>query len=205
VAVLATKTEPKCKLCRSDKRGEIDVILELRSDLTRGPDTEDGKKGELLWPLPKVLEQLGAWGIVNPTEENVKNHWKKHCARIRTEAVEAAQTAALAKIEELREGGQHADTDDNLRLVGTIWREQLMARIARGEEVVISTQDMLKAAAELTRRSASETQHELLSEFVGGMAAAAKAIAGGHPAVRQIEGAEVVEAEYSVQPGSEDE
>lgn len=195
MAVFASKTEPKCKLCRSDKRPEIDTILELRSDLTRGPDTADGKKGELLWTAAKVLAQLAEWGIVNPTEENIKTHWKKHCSRVRSDVLEAAQNATLVKIEELRNGGQHADVDDNLRLVGTLWREQIMARIARGEEVQISHQDMLKAAAELTRRAHSETQHELLTEFVGGMGRAMEAIAGGHPAVKQIEGAEVIEGE----------
>jgi hypothetical protein len=197
VAVLAVKNEPLCKICKSDKRADIDAILELRSLLTRGPNLPNGKKGPFLWNLEKVLKQLGEWGIPNPTEENVKTHWRKHCEVIKGEAVEAAQHAALVKIEELRAGGKHADPDEVLRTIVTLYNEELLERIARGEKSGIPGDLMMKAQQELTKRAHSETQNELLSLFGKGMSAAVKVIQDGPRAVPQIE-EPVEDAEYEV-------
>lgn len=200
MSVIAIKTEPKCKLCRHEKRAEIDAILELRSNLTRGPETEDGKKGELLWPLSRVLEQLAEWEVPNPTEENVKGHWRKHCQVTTSKAVAEAQEVSDEEIERILAGGAHADVDDSLRLVVSLWQAQVRQRAARGEAINISTQDMMKAAAELTRRQHNETQAELMSTFTQGLGLAL----GAQP--KQIEGAEVVEAtEYRVEDVEEAE
>lgn len=184
MAVRAIKTEPKCKLCRHPQRTEIDGLLELRSNLTRDPVTR-----KLIWTSPIVLAQLGEWGVENPTEENIKLHWKKHCEKVSGESVEEDNEAALAAIKNLQDGGVHADTDENLRMVGSVWRAQFDAKIAKGEIPAVSTEHMLKAAAELTRRASSETQHQLLTMFAEGMTIAA----GKQP--KQIEGAEVIDVE----------
>ncbi|MBA2726532.1 MAG: hypothetical protein H0U53_11120 [Actinobacteria bacterium] len=206
MSVLAIKSEPLCKLCKHEQRAEIDAILELRSALTRGSDTPEGKKGALVWPLPKVLVQLAEWGVVNPTDENVKIHWRKHCEVVREGVVAKAQATALDLVKRLQGGGRHADPDEVLRLVISVYNEELIARIARGETVNIPGDLMMKAQAELTKRSHSETQNDLLTMFgrgmneVGqGLQDAAKAIQDQRM-VRQLEPAPVVieDAEYTI-------
>lgn len=170
MAVRATKTEPKCKLCRHEKRDEIDAILELRSKLTRDPVTK-----ELIWTAPKVLAQLAEWGVENPTEENIKTHWKRHCEVVSEESAAADDAAALEAFKKLLTGeAGHADADEMLRLVVSIWGAKVAEQIARGEVPNITTEQMLKAQAELTRRSTSETQHQLLTMFAQGMTQAAQ-------------------------------
>lgn len=191
MAVLASKSEPLCKICKHEKRAEIDAILELRSNLTRGDDLPNGKKGPLLWNMEKVLAQLAEWELPNPTEENVKTHWRKHCTVVKTEQIEAAQHAVLVKLDDLRAGGKHADPDEVLRLIITIYTEELYEKLARGEKSGIPGDLMMKAQQELTRRAHSETQNELLTMFGQGMSEAFKAIQAG-PRQAQIEQADDV-------------
>jgi hypothetical protein len=73
--IVALATEPKCKICRSERRGEVDELLLLRS--RRARDT-DGQRVTLTY----VRECMREWGIVNPTQENITVHLRKHCAII---------------------------------------------------------------------------------------------------------------------------
>ncbi len=195
MAVLASKSEPLCKLCKHPKRAEIDAILELRSNYTRGDDLPDGKKGPLLWTAEKVIEQLVEWGVHNPHIGNLKVHWKRHCTVVSEQSIIQAQSATLVKLDELRSGGRHADPDEVLRLIITVFNEELLEKIARGDRSGVTGDLAMKAQAELTKRQHSETQNELLTLFGQATASAIKAIADPR-AVRQIEGAEVIDAEY---------
>lgn len=168
MAVLATKTEPKCKLCKHPDRAAIDALLERRSNRERGDD------GQLLFTLDVVLATLADWGVENPNEENVKNHWRKHCEIVKGETALAAQSAALAAADELAQGGSHVDVDDTLRSIVTLGRASLVERIARGENP-ITVDHILKAADALTRRSHNEAQREVLDALAGGIG---KALAG---------------------------
>lgn len=194
MAVQVLKTEPKCKLCVHPRRAEIDELLELRSNLTRDPVSK-----QLIWTASAVIQQLAEWEVVNPTEENLKVHWKKHCAKVSAESVVGATNAGLELYEKLKSGeAQHADPDENLRLINSLWRAQMEEAMARGEVPKVPHDVMLKAIAEQTRRSSSETQHELLTMFVGSIGQGIKTIAEAQPK-QQGELIEAVEvAEFTV-------
>lgn len=76
--VRAARTEPKCKICQSDSRPEIDLILELRATKGKLPN---GKMATLT-PVCQYLRS--EFGIENPTKENIDTHWKKHCEVVET-------------------------------------------------------------------------------------------------------------------------
>ena len=162
--VTVLKSEPKCKLCRSDFRTEIDALLEQRSN--RAFDEAGNRINEQY-----VLEKCAEYGVPNPTPDNLKLHWAKHCTVESNEVVTAAASAQLDKLEELLAGGEHANLDEALRSIVTLGVAGFRERIAKGMNP-ISVDHVLKAAAELTRRSHNEAQEDLLSALTGGLAKA---------------------------------
>lgn len=192
--VVATKSEPKCKLCRHPQRAEIDHLLELRAARTRGPD------GQLAYPLSVVLAKLEEWGVENPNEDNVKNHWRKHCEVVD----ETRGTEVAVQVDDTRDemlailDAADATVDGGLRAVWDVGMQRLRRKILRGEDPGVTTDHMLKAAAELTKRSHNEAQHELMTALTGGIAQALSRPAEpkqiGPPDGEQ---AVVIEAEYS--------
>lgn len=188
MAVLATKTERRCKLCTHPRRADIDALLERRSNRER--DEAGSNINE-----EYVLKQLGDWGVHNPTPDNIKAHWKRHCEVITSKTLEATQKVALEKSRELIEGGKHVDVDENLRWLVTVGRAEIEERIVRGEKSGVTIDHVLKATAELTRRSHNAAQHDLLKELTGGIAQALTAPKKELPPIEVIEG---VQAEYTV-------
>jgi hypothetical protein len=164
MAVLAIKTEPKCKLCKHPNRAEIDVLLERRSN---GDLDDKGRR----FNADYVLEILGQWGVTNPTLLNIKGHWKNHCEVISSEEAEevAAQlselnTEMLAILDE-----SDGSVDSDLRAIFRLGTKRLRGRILRGEDPGVTLDHQLKASSELTKRSHNESTRELLGTLAGGL------------------------------------
>lgn len=181
MAVLAIKTETKCKLCVHTHRPEIDAWIERRSN--REVDT-DGVRINLEY----VLEKMRGLGVENPTEENVKNHWQKHCARTADTTVVATKTAAAEALIKILSGEVTVDVNRDLDRLWAIGLAEIEARIAAGERSGITPDVLLRVAQEKTRRAHNETQADLLTALTGGIAAAFRP-------VKEIDAAEVIDVE----------
>ena len=186
MAVLALKTEPKCKLCSHPNRAEIDVLLEKRS---KGEFDDKGRR----FNADYVLEILGGWGVVNPTLENLKNHWKKHCELVSAEEAEqvASQLSELnaEMLAILDESDGTVDAD--LRAMFKLGMKRIRGKILSGNDPGVTPEMSLKAAGELTKRAHNESTRELLGTLAGGLA-----LALAQPQQpKQIEGAEVIDVE----------
>lgn len=186
MAVLATKTEPKCKLCSHPNRPEIDVLLEKRS---KGETDDKGRRfnGEY------VLEILATWGVKNPTLENIKTHFGKHCEVVSATTAEEAEKALsdlnqgmLAVLDE-----SDGSVDSDLRAIFKLGLMQIRGRVLRGESPGVTVDHSMKAAAELTKRQHNEAGRELLGALVGGIASAI----AKPKEPKQIGRAEVIDAE----------
>lgn len=183
MAVLAIKSEQKCKLCRHDKRAEIDALLELRSNRTRGED------GQLKYTLDVVLKTLAEWGVDNPTEENCKTHYRKHCEVVSAEVIEAETKAVEEAIQRVLDG-EVIDPDQALDFVVAGAIAKAKERLARGENP-FTPDHLLKAIDAKTRRSHNEAQREVLGALAGGIG---KHLLGASQP-KQISEAEVVDVE----------
>lgn len=164
MAVIQIKTELRCKVCSSDFRKEIEDLLEKRSN--REYDEQGNRINEQY-----VLEKCAEYGIRNPTIDNIKNHWRKHCETGSSKVIEAAATAQLDALEKVLAGGEHANLDEALRTIVTLGVAGFREKVAKGMNP-ISVDHVLKAAAELTRRSHNEAQEDLLQSLIGGIGAA---------------------------------
>lgn len=186
MAVLPLKTEPKCKLCSHPNRGEIDALLEKRSN---GESDDKGRR----FNADYVLEILAGWGVKNPTLENIKNHWQKHCEVV--SATEAAEVEnALSELNQemlaiLDESDGTVDAD--LKALWKLGMKRLRGKILRGEDPGVTLDHQLKASAELTKRAHNESTRELLGTLGAGLAAALSQ----PPQPKQIEGAEIIDVE----------
>ena len=191
MAVLASRSEPRCKLCQHPRRAEIDALLERRSNKEKD---EAGNRINLEY----VLRTFGEWGVQNPNEDNIKIHWRKHCERIQSEALEAVQHAALQKLEEMERDGVVIDINRDLDWLWAIGLAEIRERIARGEKSGITPDLLMKIAGEKTRRQHNETQDELLRALAGGIAGALAAnqpVQLGRTADLELPAVEVEEAE----------
>lgn len=163
--VQVIRTEPKCKLCRNEQRDRIDALLLSRS---QGAHDVDGRRVNIDY----VKEKLAEWGVPNPTDENVKVHWRKHCEVISDEVFEAAEAAtstALAAIAAL-DGEELTDADAAVNRVIAVGRAQLEARVAAGDANLVSVDQMMKAVEVKTRRKADEGVNNLLTQLGAGVA-----------------------------------
>ena len=164
MAVLATKTEPKCKLCRHPNRTEIDALLEKRSN---GETDDQGRR----FNQEYVLEILATWGVKNPTAENIKNHWRKHCEVVSVETAEEQEQALdelkkdmLAILDE-----SDGSVDGDLLATFRLGIARVRGRILRGEDPGVTLDLAMKAAGELSKRQHNEAGRELLGALVGGI------------------------------------
>jgi hypothetical protein len=170
VPVLAKKTELRCKLCRHERRAEIDALLELRS--LRRKD-----EAGVLVTLAVVLAQLAEWGVENPTEDNVKGHWKNHCEQVSEQQV-ADDTAQREDIIAKLLAGEldHVNVDEYLRLIVSVNHYELVERVKKGEKTGVTIDHSLKAIDGLTKRRHSDATADLF-RAIGG--AVAQAVGGG--------------------------
>lgn len=167
--VVAKKTELKCKLCSHADRGWIDDLLLKRSQ--RGKDA-DGVSVN----LPYVLEKLAELGVANPTEDNVKGHWKNHCEVI-SEEVAAEQETRRKEIVK-RADGEPVDVDAVLDKIITLGESDLDTRVELTGSSGVTVDQMLKAAQVKSQRRTDEATRQLL-----GVSAAAIAGAFSGPAL----------------------
>jgi hypothetical protein len=190
MGVLAIKDEPRCKLCSHPKRHDIDALLERRSN------REQDEAGNQI-NAEYVLRILGDWGVTNPTEENLKVHFRKHCEVVSSEEVAVAQGAVLLAVEQAQREGVVVDVNADLDWLWMVWMLEIRERVARGEKSGLPVDFGLKVAAEKTRRSHNESQDELLRALTGGMAVALgqRKTAPMLPSPEVVEDAEFSEAE----------
>lgn len=193
MAVLAKLSMPACKLCKHPKRPEIDALLELRSKHTRGPD------GKLTHTIDVVLRTLGEWGVENPTLDNIKNHWRKHCEVVEGTAAEEHASQLEGANAEMLEILDAADdsVDGYLRSLIGVSKHRLRRRLLRNEDPGVTVDHALKASAELTKRSHNEAQHELMTALAGGIALA---VTGHRPpvAIDAPPDPDIIEGEFEV-------
>lgn len=169
--VLAIKSEQRCKLCRSDHRSEIDDLLEKRSLRKKN------ESGETI-NLPYVLRALAVdYAIDNPTAENVKVHWQKHCEQVsdaKKDQQEQERADILAKIEsgeiELE------DIDEAARKLFTLGYHEILERAKRGEKTGITVDHVIKFGDLLTKRRHNEKTEQLFDALGG---AISQAMGGG--------------------------
>jgi hypothetical protein len=182
--VLAVKTQATCKICKSPARADIDKLLEARSN------REKDAAGNLI-NGEYVLRAMKDFGIVNPTNDNMKIHWSKHCQVVSEAVIEQATAAVADKIAALQEGAPHVDVDDNLRWLVSVGRAEIEARILEGRPSGVTVDHILKATAEMTRRHHNEATRDLLSLMGQGIAAALDR----GPEKKELESGDVIEGE----------
>lgn len=177
VRYLATKTEPRCAICSSPHRADIDLLLEKRSNRE--------KIGDRKVSLDYVTEYLAELGIykgnaASTIEESLQGHLRKHCERVNeatTAATDAAnsekQAAMLAQVDELlARDPSTVDIESGLRRIIQIGLGEVEARLARGERSGVTLDHALKAAQELARRGQNEQQASLLRTLADGIGTA---------------------------------
>jgi hypothetical protein len=183
VAVQAIKSEQKCKLCRHDERVRIDELLEKRS--LRQKDA-DG----VIVNLEYVLAAFREMGVENPTLDNIKIHWKKHCRQVsdKQAAEEEAQRADL--LEKILSGEiELADIDESVRVMFTLGVEEVKDRARRGEKTGITIDHVIKFGDLLTKRRHNEKTEEMMAALGGAVAQVYGGMAQGQlpPAPDEIE------------------
>jgi len=103
------KHETRCKICVHPKAQEINALLEKRSNREKA---DDGTR----YTLAVVLQILGGWGVINPTEENVKLHVKNHIEFLAAETIEINKAEEQEIIEKINSGEMKmADLDEGMR------------------------------------------------------------------------------------------
>lgn len=159
--VRAIKDERRCKICRSEKRTQIDALLELRSNA--GRDENDVRVTAVY-----VTERMKEWGIANPTLENIKIHWQKHCEVVSDEMAANLDAAVLRAVM----AGEQVDVDTALRTMYTIGFTELTEKVKNGQKSGIGPDLLVKISDAITRRKTSDAQSELLNAVGGGIRAA---------------------------------
>lgn len=171
MAIQPIATELRCKLCKHDRRPEIDALIEQRSRREINGD-------ELLSKLVEV-------GVDNPNLDNVKNHLKKHC-RIVDEAVAQAEervivelkAVAVAMFEEtLGEGWRLRPIPPEalIDLQRRLYVHELELRVAEGLPSGVTHDHVLKGVAEQTKRK----QEDAISELMRGVGRGVEAALSG--------------------------
>jgi hypothetical protein len=167
MAVLAIKTEPKCKLCQHSHRPEIDLLLEKRS---KGEVDADGNKVNEEYVLAKLTE----WGVVNPNKANLTGHFKRHCEVVTDDEAAQVQQELSELNQQMLAAMDESDgsIDGDLRAIFKIGMKRIRGRILQGQDPGITLDHALKSSAELTKRSHNEAQRELLGTLGAGLAQA---------------------------------
>jgi hypothetical protein len=161
VAVIAAKTEPRCKLCRHPERAAIDALLEVRSN--RGKDADGNVVN-----LDYVLAKLAELGVENPTEENCKTHWKRHCEVVTQREVERQEEVFAEAIERFN-GGERVDPDELLEFVIFHGKLDAESRLLQSGTAGITIDQALKAVDGKTKRKHNEAQTAILGALGEGL------------------------------------
>lgn len=182
---VAAKTELKCKLCRHANRREIDDLLLKRS---RREKDEGGR----LINLEYVLAALRGLGVQNPTEDNIKNHWRKHVQVVSAEVVEKQEENRRSAVAD----DSPVDVDAVLDRIVKAGMSDLETLMAETEKSGVTVDQVLKATQIKTQRKQDEAAKKLIGGLAGaiGGAIAGRMLAPQEPR-KQLDDPDVIEGE----------
>ena len=187
MAVVAIKTEPRCKLCTHPRRAEIDALLERRS---RGDLDDAGNRINSDYVEKLLIE----WGVVNPNKANFTIHFGKHCEVLADEQAVEREKELSELHQEMLDALDDSDgtIDGDLEAIRKVGMKRIRKLVVEGKDPGITNDHLLKAVAEQTKRSSNDAARSLLGQLAGGLV---QAIAGSH-APRQITSpVEIIDAE----------
>ena len=174
MAVLAVKSAPRCKLCKSPRRAEMDALLEMRSN---GQSDKAGNRVNFDY-VARVYAEWHDGGKL--TEENVKGHWKNHCEKVTPEEAGALQEAEAAVNEEKAavfervlgpDWRERAKTpDEYLEVLRELAFLELHEKAKSGAALGLTIDHALKGVDSSTRRKQEETTAAILRQLGAGMA-----------------------------------
>jgi hypothetical protein len=189
---IPAKNEPKCKFCVHPERERIDYLLLCRSKRQIDPASGQQMNGEY------VRSALAALGVQNPTEDNMKNHFRKH-----VEVVKASLATDLERVEselyqELIDAAPaHLTATNVAEWQLKLWMARELARLRSGEGPSVTTDQAQNAQRILVQARSDEAQRTILGGLAGALGAAFKTLPEGErkslPSPEVIEDAEVEE------------
>lgn len=200
--VIAVKTGSRCKICQSDRRGDIDLELELRTKLQGAPD----EKG-IVHNFEYVKKKAEGWGVKNLTLDNVKNHWgneKKHSYPVSSEDQRAHEEELSQLSEEqmavvkrlLPEWPNVTPTPEQLlELQRALFPFQLLDNIRKGKPLGITWDQVDRGINTATRRNSEEQAASLIGSLAGAIEESARTAGKAIDAALKEDGPEVIEAE----------
>lgn len=154
---VAIKTEPRCKICKSPWRGEIEDLLALQQQ--RG-SLDDGTRVTLEY-IQSVAEER--WGM-RLNDMNVRSHLKAHFATGDV-AAGVVQQDARGQLQAKSQAGEIARVSVDDYLEGIV---DIAAAKARLDPNSVTIDHGLKAAAELTKRKADDARERLMTQVIAG-------------------------------------
>ena len=168
------KTEPRCKICSSPHRAEIEDLLCIRSD--RATAWVEGKEQKV---TAELLEEMAPrkWGITL-NRVNMKRHLANHFRKGSPADMAGIKFEGGGEVARQMNAGElvHVAADEALDEVIDIG----MALIREKPEKV-TVDHLLKAIGEKTKRKSDESRDKLLE----GLGAAIAASAGATKAVAE--------------------
>lgn len=182
MAVLAVKTELKCKLCKHPEREQIDLLLEMRSN---GQKDAAGVRVNADY----VIERLREMGVENPNLDNLKIHWRKHCEVVKEETKETLTEQRDQAVEELIARAKEMTLDELMEWVARQGVHEAMLRELLEGKSGVTLDHAMKAVDTITRRKQENGQRKFFEALGGGIA---RALTGGQKALPE---GEVIEAE----------
>lgn len=174
MAVLPLKTAPKCKLCQSPRRADMDALLEMRSLRKKDAAGNDVN-------FDYVAARYSEWHDGGKlTKENVSGHWKNHCELVEADVVDSLQAAerrlgnaALEAIERILGPDRHTRTptvDEMLELRRALYALELETRALAGIPLGLTHDHASKDFDSSTKRKRNEEMAgalELLGAGIG--------------------------------------
>ena len=154
---VAIKTEPRCKICKSPWRGEIEDLLAIQQQ--RG-SLDDGTRVTLEY-IRSIAEER--WGM-RLNDPNLQSHLSRHFATGDV-ATGVVQQDARMMLQEKSQSGEieKVAVDDLLEEIVSIG-----AAKARLDPNSVTLDHALKAAAELTKRKADDSRQRLMEQVIAG-------------------------------------
>ena len=155
------KTEPRCKICTSPYRGEIEDFIALQA---HGGTLDDGTRVSIEW----IKRQAQEWWGFKLNDPNIQRHRDKHFrigdpGQLTTVEDSRQQLQRKSRAGELERHG----VDDFLESIVTI-----AANKASIDPERVTIDHGLKAAAELTKRRQDDAIERQMMQAGAGLAAA---------------------------------
>lgn len=193
MAVLPLKTAPKCKLCQSPRRPDMDALLEMRSLRKKDAAGNDVN-------FDYVAARYAEWHEGEKlTKENVSGHWKNHCELVEASVVDALgaaeqrlENAALEAVERILGPDRHTKTptvDEMLELRRALYALELEAKAVAGAPIGLTHDHASKDFDSSTKRKRNEEMAgalELLGAGIG------RALLGGGQQAKELPPADEV-------------